>query len=347
MRAGRLAATVMRCWFHPDGLGCRLHALLALPLAWLYGAVVASRRYAYRIGLLSSERVAVPVIVVGNVTAGGTGKTPLTLLLARWLREAGHRPGIISRGYGGGAREAMPVHVDSDVALVGDEPLLMARRAGCPVCIGRARVEAARLLLTLHPEVDVLLADDGLQHYALARDCEIAVVDAARGFGNGRLLPAGPLREPITRLRMVDALVLNGDGDAERVPRLTDKPLFRMTLDGACFVNVRDAGHVVSAAELPAQGLSAVAGIGHPDRFFARLSALGLRFTAHAFPDHHSYQLHDLPSGTVLMTEKDAVKCTRFERDDLWYLAVDANVDAGLNSLLLQRLKANDGPQIA
>ncbi len=347
-RAGRFVAAVTRCWFQAGGLGCRLFTSTVAPLAWLYAFVTAARRWAYRVGLKRVKHLPVPVIVVGNITVGGTGKTPLTLWLAHWLRQAGYSPGIVSRGHGGSARRPMPVRGDSDVALVGDEPLLLARRAQCPVCIGRARVEAARLLLALHPEVDVLLADDGLQHYALARDCEIVVVDGARGFGNGRLLPAGPLREPIARLSTVDALVLNGDGDAVSVlARTTDTPLFRMTLEGARFVNVFDADRVVSAAELPAQRLSAVAGIGHPDRFFARLSALGLKFTAHAFPDHHTYRAHDLPAGTVLMTEKDAVKCAHFGRDDLWYLAVDASVDAGLNRLLLQRLKAIDGPQAA
>ncbi len=347
-RVGRLAAAVTRCWYGFGGFGCRLSSLLALPFAWLHGGVAAARRWAYRAGLRRVERLPVPVIVVGNITVGGTGKTPLTLLLAHWLREAGYRPGIISRGHGGSARRPMPVRADSDVALVGDEPLLLARRAHCPVCIGRARVEAARLLLALHPEVDVLLADDGLQHYALARDCEIVVVDAARGFGNRRLLPAGPLREPVRRLRTVDAVVLNGDGDAASMPAgMTGRPLFRMTLAGTRFVNVRDPGRVIGVAELPAQGLNAIAGIGHPERFFARLSALGLRFAAHAFPDHHVYRAEELPTGTVLMTEKDAVKCARFERDDLWYLAVDASVDAGLNRVVSQRLKAIDGPQAA
>ncbi len=312
------------------------------PLSLLFAALVALRRRLYRLGLLKAARLPVPVIVVGNLTVGGAGKTPLVLALVAWLRQAGYRPGLISRGYGGAAREPMPVSADSDPALVGDEPVLLARRAACPVWIGRARAEAGRRLLARHPQVDVLLADDGLQHLALARDMEIVVVDGRRAFGNGRLLPAGPLREPLSRLAGVDAVVVNG-GSLPDLP----VPTFAMALRGAEFVNLADPARVVDAAHFHGRRLHALAGIGDPARFFERLRELGLDIEAHAFPDHHPYTAADLPAGTLVMTQKDAVKCAAFARPDDWFLSVDAELDAGLNTLLLQVMKARHGSETA
>ena len=310
----------------------------------LFRLLVALRALAHRLGLRPSMRLPVPVIVVGNLTAGGAGKTPLTLALVAWLRAAGYRPGIVSRGYGGNARRAMPVLPDSDPALVGDEPVLLARRAGCPVWIGRKRAEAGRQLLAFHPDVDVLVADDGLQHYALARDLEIAVVDGRRGFGNGWLLPAGPLREPLHRLNRVAAVVLNGEahGDLGLLP-----PVFEMRLVGECFRNLLDPSRTASASELANGPLQAIAGIGHPQRFFDHLAALGLACGVHAFPDHHTFQLGDLPAGRVVMTEKDAVKiiplAQELDLQDCWFLAVDAELGAGLKELILSRLNKDHG----
>lgn len=301
------------------------------------------RSLAYRLGLLHSTRLPVPVIVVGNISVGGTGKTPLTLALVQWLREAGLQPGIISRGHGGSGPEAMAVLPHSDPAQCGDEPVLLARRAACPVWIGRRRVAAGHGLLAAHPQVDVILADDGLQHYALARDMEIAVVDGVRGLGNGWLLPAGPLREGRHRLDRVDAVVVNGPGHSNLPVRA-----FGMQLLGERFSHLARPGQTALAAELADRPLHAVAGIGNPQRFFDHLAALGLRFTPHAFPDHHRFQPGELPRGRVLMTEKDAVKLLAHVREpelaDCWYLTVDAVVEPGLKDLILSRLQEIRSP---
>jgi tetraacyldisaccharide 4'-kinase len=322
-----------------------VHILLAMPSSFLFGLLVGLRRALYRLGILRTERLPVPVIVVGNLSVGGAGKTPLTLTLVEWLRTAGFAPGIISRGYGGKARLPMPVTALSDPALVGDEPVLLARRAACPVWIGRNRPDAGRNLLSAHPEVDVLIADDGLQHLALARDIELVVVDAARGFGNGWLLPAGPLREPLSRLARVDAIVING---REATPLPPAPPHFRMHIAGSRFINLAQTEHEVAAAHFASEqasgALHAIAGIGHPERFFRQLASLGLDATPHAFPDHHAYVASDLPAGCVLMTEKDAVKCAplgkQSARSDLWFLAVDADVEGGLQPLIITLLNA-------
>jgi len=330
-----------RCWYGR----CRYRFLL-LPLSLIFFLLVALRRMAYRAGLFSVQRLPVPVIVVGNLGVGGSGKTPLTLCIVQWLAELGYHPGIISRGYGGRARAPMPVKADSDPALVGDEPVLLARRAACPLWIGRKRAEAGRRLLAFHPEVDVLVADDGLQHYALHRDMEIVVVDGLRGFGNGRLLPAGPLREPLGRLATVDAAVVNG-GNPDDFILLP--PSFAMRLSGATFRNLCEPSRTATAADLAGVGrqLHALAGIGHPQRFFDHLERLGLSVVPHAFPDHHAYAAEDLPTGTLLMTEKDAVKCAAFAPPDAWFLAVDAELEAGLKPLIDHTLKARHGPQAA
>ncbi|MBI5331692.1 MAG: tetraacyldisaccharide 4'-kinase [Betaproteobacteria bacterium] len=331
------------CWYSPRPVCLLLHPLL-IPLSWLFGLIAAARRLAYRHGLLRSERLPVPVIVVGNLGVGGAGKTPLTLWLARTLSEAGYRPGIVSRGYGGAAVAPMPVTASTPPGEAGDEPVLLARRAGCPVWIGRLRAEAGRRLLAAHPEVNVILTDDGLQHYALARDIELAVVDAARGLGNGRLLPAGPLREPTARLARVSAVVCNGGPCA--LPE-SGPPAYAMTLTGDRAVNLVRPERTLALTELVGQPVQAIAGIGHPRRFFDHLTRQGLTLTARAFPDHHPFQPADLPAGTVLMTEKDAVKCAAFAHDDCWFLPVDARVDAGLKDRILLLLKACHGPQTA
>lgn len=338
-----MSQALSRCWYGRCPARYRLPLLLLYPLSLVFRALVGARRLLYRFGGLKSVRLPVPVVVVGNITAGGSGKTPLTLALIDWLRRAGYTPGVISRGYGGSAKTPMPVRADSDPALVGDEPALISRRAGCPVWIGRARAEAGRRLLGHHPEVDVILADDGLQHYALARDVELAVVDGERGFGNGRLLPVGPLREPVSRLRGVDAVVVNGLRQGETYP----VPTFAMRLTGARCVNLAHPDRRVDIELFLGETVHAVAGIGHPERFFASLEAMGLRIERHAFPDHHAFRADDLPVGTVLMTEKDAVKCAAFPREDTWFLAVDAEVEGGLKTLLLNALKERNGPQAA
>jgi len=319
-------------------------ARLLWPASLLYGLIARLRRMLYALRLLHSARMPVPVVVVGNIVAGGSGKTPLVLWIAEHLRAHGLRPGIVSRGHGGSlaAQGAAPVEVGiaSDPTLVGDEPLLLARRGGCPVWVGRERAAACRSLLAAHPECNVLVLDDGLQHYALRRDLEIAVVDA-RGFGNGWLLPAGPLREPVTRLARVDAVVLNAGGGA--APPLPDGAAqsFAMRVSGRELVRLTDGSKTVDVAALGARRVHAVAGIGEPRRFFRHLEALGLEVVAHAFPDHHRYVAADLAFGEdlpVLMTEKDAVKCRGFAQPHFWMLPVRAEPDPAFGEFLIGRL---------
>jgi tetraacyldisaccharide 4'-kinase len=301
------------------------------PLAAAFGAAVFVRRLAFRAGWLRVERLPVPVVVVGNLVAGGTGKTPLVLWLVRALRARGFLPGIVSRGYRGSNRVPQEVSPAGGAERFGDEPILLAERSGAPVWIGRDRAAAGRRLLAARPECDVLVCDDGLQHYALARDFEIAVEDE-RGSGNGLLLPAGPLRESASR--PVDAVVLNG-----APPRAG---AFAMRLEPAGLRRVADPGAAVAIDSLRGKRLHAVAGIGNPRRFFATLEELGLAFTPHAFPDHHAFAARDLDypdCDAVLMTEKDAVKCRRFARDDLLALRVEARVDDRLADSIAARIR--------
>lgn len=320
------------------------HALL-WPLSLLFGLLTALRRRWFTSDRHRS-RLPVPVIVVGNIALGGTGKTPLVLALAAALQTQGLRPGIISRGYGGQALGVQAVHSQSDVNVVGDETLLLARKSQCPVWIGKDRVAAGAALLNQHPEVNVILSDDGLQHYRLARDIEIIVVDAARWFGNGQLLPAGPLREPVSRLKQADAVVINGWLPGAPLKRRE----FTMQLQGDLLYNLRNPALRARPEVFVGQTLHAVAGIGNPQRFFTHLSQLGLRFVAHAFPDHYRFRPQDFAwpdTETVIMTEKDAVKCEDFVGDNVWTLPVTASLDPGVERLVLEKLRSAHGRQIA
>ena len=311
-------------------------AVLLLPVAALFAAVSALRRLAYRCKLLRSEHIDVPIIVVGNITAGGTGKTPLVLWLAQFLTTLDTRPGIISRGYGATRTDARAVPVNGSVADYGDEPCLLAQRAGCPVWVGTDRAATARALRAAHPEVDVIISDDGLQHYRLARDVEIAVIDGTRGLGNGWPLPAGPLREPASRLATVDAVVVNGGDVTGAFPNSV-----AMQLEGDIFRNLLDAQQPVTAAYFQGQQIHAIAGIGNPPRFFAHLQRLGLNCITHAFPDHHAYTVQDLQFAgdhNVVMTEKDAVKCAAFATTRHWALVVNAKPDESLGDTIIARL---------
>ncbi len=316
-----------RIWYgsHP------LSWLLA-PLSWLYCGAVRLRRLGYRSGWPRSRRLAVPVVVVGNLTVGGTGKTPLVLRLVELLRERGWTPGIITRGYGGTARTwPQRVSPGSDPRAVGDEPVLLARRGGCLVVAGPDRVAAGELALS-EGGCDILLSDDGLQHYRLARDLEIAVVDAQRGLGNRRCLPAGPLREPPGRLDSVD-LVLNHGGDKGH----------RMHLVPNAAVNLRDGARLRDLAGFRGEStVTAVAGIGNPGRFFALLRGIGLTIVERPYPDHYPFSAADLadwPPGPVLMTEKDAVKCATFADADHWYVPVRADLDAAFIDAFFSKLE--------
>jgi len=306
-------------------------ALLLLPLSWLFCTLVAVRRVAYRCGWLRGERLPVPVVVVGNITVGGSGKTPLVIWLAQFLRAQGYRPGIISRGYGGlAAQWPQAVDTDSDPRVVGDEPVLIAWRSGCPMAVGPDRVAAGRLLLQQH-DCDIILSDDGMQHYRLVRDVEIAVLDGARRLGNGFCLPAGPLREAPDRLSMVDLQV--GNGAAAEGEHL-------MTLQPQTTLHLRD-GVQMPLESWRGRTVHAVAGIGNPPRFFQMLRDHGITVIEHAFPDHHRYSVTDVQFGDglpVLMTEKDGIKCRAYGDEHLWAVAVTAQLPDDFGRQLLSLL---------
>ncbi len=321
----------MQHWLERVWFGRARGGAWLVPLSWLFGIVVRIRRLAFRRGWLASGHPGRPVVVVGNLTVGGSGKTPLTVWLACALAARGLRVGVASRGYGGTAKGLVAVTADSDPALVGDEPVLIARRSGARVMVGRDRLAAATALA---PDVDVILADDGLQHYRLRRDLEVLVVDGARRHGNGRLLPAGPLREPEARARGVDFVVVNGPGArVGEIPMVVEAGEVVALADGSRGPLAAWSGHTVHA----------LAGIGHPERFFATLCAAGLRVIVHPRPDHAPLAPADLAFGDgvpVLMTEKDAVKCRGFPPDGLAYLEVSARIGAEDGRRLVDRIAA-------
>jgi subfamily B ATP-binding cassette protein MsbA len=338
--AGRVSVSapqaVVSAW-QRDGAFARLLA----PFAALYQITVRRRRFRYLAGRTERWRAPVPVIVVGNITVGGTGKTPFVIWLARWLQARGFQPGIVSRGYGG-KRSTEPLHVtaDSDAADAGDEAPLIAGRTGCPVVVAADRVDAVRALLAVHP-CDIVISDDGLQHYALSRDFEIVLIDGERGFGNGRSLPAGPLREPVSRLGEVDFIVASGRASGCSADEWV------MQIVPRAFVNLHSAQRI-AATEFPAARVHAVAGIGNPHRFFETLRALDIDADTVAFDDHHRFVPGDLrfdDDAPIVMTEKDAMKVRRLNPGDLssncWYLEIDAAMtdpaQAALAQSLLQR----------
>ncbi|EIL92815.1 tetraacyldisaccharide 4'-kinase [Rhodanobacter spathiphylli] len=301
------------------------------PLALLYGAVTRTRSLLFRRGVLRSVRLAAPVVVIGNLSVGGTGKTPLTIAVVEALRERGHRPGVVSRGHGGTQREPLLLGAAPDPARVGDEPCLI-HASGVPVAIGRDRPAAAQLLLDAG--CDVVLADDGLQHYRLARDVEICVIDGVRRFGNRRLLPAGPLREPLTRLQRVDLRVCNGG--------VAEPGEYPMQLHGGDVVALAD-GRRQSLATFRGQRVHAVAAIGNPQRFFDSLRDAGIEVIGHPFADHHAFVPGDLAFGDqlpLLMTDKDAVKCAGFARPDWFRVPVRAQLPLAFFDALTARVEA-------
>lgn len=312
-----------------------LLAMLLLPVAFVFALAVALRRYAYRCGILRSVRLPVAVVVVGNIAVGGAGKTPTVLALVQNLTARGRHPGIVSRGYLGNYAGVLEVQAHASAEFVGDEPLLLKRRAGCPVFVGRDRVAAATALLAAYPACDVVVSDDGLQHYRLQRDVEIAVVDR-RMLANHWMLPAGPFREPVARLAQVSAVVKNGE-----VPiMVSGVPTFDMRLAGVRFAALDDSAQFRAAGDFAGLSLHAVAGIGEPQRFFEHLAALGLDCETHAFPDHHRYSAVDLDfdGDAILTTEKDAVKLHGLSRLPVWVLPVDAQVEPDLATFVMEKL---------
>jgi tetraacyldisaccharide 4'-kinase len=311
-------------------------AWLLWPASLLFGVLVFTRKILFKLRLLKSEHPGIPVIVVGNLVVGGSGKTPLVLWIAEFLKSKGWRPAIVSRGYGASETAPRAATIASEAAEVGDEPIVLSRRSGCPVWVGADRNAVIRTLRAKHEEVDVVILDDGLQHYRLRRDIEIAVMDG-RGLGNGFLLPAGPLREPAWRLRTVDAVVAHG---------LQRKNAFAMTLEGDTLHRMTDSGDRRPASAFAGQRMHAVAGIGDPNRFFLHLVRLGLKPLPHPFPDHHPFTARDLesaaasdPSLPIVMTEKDAVKLRHAARPDWWVLPVTARLDPKFGDWLLGKLK--------
>ena len=315
----------MRHWHRRGAL-----AWLLWPASVVFHIVVVMRRLLYRVRLLKSAHPGLPVIVVGNLVAGGSGKTPLVLWIAEFLKGKGWSPGIVSRGYGARPGPPRAATIASPAAEVGDEPILLARRSGCPVWVGEDRIRVIELLRAQHPEVDVLVLDDGLQHYRLRRDVEIAVVDA-RGFGNGFLLPAGPLREPPSRLKSVGAVVSHG----------SSMKGYWMKLEGDVLHCMTDASDRRPAAAFAGQKAHAVAGIGDPNRFFLHLAGLGMKPLPHPFPDHHPFTPRELDFGDglpVMLTEKDAVKLRHAAQPSWWVLPVTAKLDPAFGGWLLGRL---------
>ena len=329
-------------WIHHAWYGGRGWYRVLLPLSGIYWPFTSLRRALYRARLLRTRRAKVPIIVVGNITAGGTGKTPATVWLANSLAERGFSPGIVSRGYGGSKSDSsMRVDARSDPAVVGDEPVLIALRTGCPVVVDADRGRGAAMLVA--DGADLVIADDGMQHYALARDYEICIVDGTRGLGNGMLLPAGPLREPASRIEGVDQVLINGRLRKDRAAMSTglqNAIEFRLAAAEACRLNGslnrpidRFAGTTVHA----------VAAIGNPDRFFDTLRGHGIQVIEHAYPDHAPLSPEQLDFGDkfdILMTEKDAVKFPRQVSDRFWYVPVDVEVDPVIAAPWLEQIES-------
>ena len=310
-----------------------------LPLSLLFGAVTYCRRWLYRLGLFRSHGITVPVIVVGNIYVGGTGKTPVVIWLVQQLREHGFVPGVISRGHGTHADQAREVRKDTPLAIAGDEPWLISQRSGAPVFVGRRRAAAAEALLAAHPEVNVLIADDGLQHYALRRDVEILLSDE-RGVGNGWLLPAGPLREPASR--RCDFYLVHGGAAPD------GEQSFAMHLQSSGVRGLIDPRRTLSLNELPASTrIAAAAGIGHPERFFQMLKKLGVNLSqTMPLPDHFDFSMNPfvgLDADVILITEKDAVKCIHIEAiasdSRVWVVPVQAVIDGPLSKHLVEKLR--------
>ena len=336
--ASSLESTLTRAWLHRGPLASALW-----PLSILFRLLASLRRGLFRLGVLKSERLPVPVVVVGNIFIGGTGKTPLTIWLAQQLREAGLRPGVISRGHGGAGEQARAVHAQAQAREVGDEPLLIAARAGCPVVVARRRADAGRHLLELHPEVDVLIADDGLQHYALQRDVEVLLFDG-RAVGNGWTLPAGPLREPPSRRR--DVTVVNTPELTPVLAQAVGGRPYQMRLAGDHAERLGDPSQRAALGEFKGRRVLAAAGIGNPGRFFAMLRGAGLAVEELALPDHHDFlddPFRAVEADVILITEKDAVKCRQLENINndprLWVVPVAAQIDPALAAQIVEKCR--------
>jgi tetraacyldisaccharide 4'-kinase len=319
-------------WYQSSSL-----AKCLLPVSWVYKKAIHLRRYAYQREIFTVTKFPVPVWIVGNISVGGTGKTPFVAWLVRWLKTQGYQPGIVSRGYKGKSKHwPRLVTVNSDPQEVGDEAVLLVKKTECPMAVGPDRVAAVSCLLENH-SCNIVISDDGLQHYALSRELELVIVDQKRGFGNGFCLPAGPLREPVSRLNEVNAMIVHGKHSTHP---------YSMQLQGENFLHsVSHPKQTCSFVEFQRKEIHAVAGIGHPQRFFTNLRQQGLTIIEHIFPDHHFYQKKEIDFGKdaiVIMTEKDAVKCQAIADQRHWYFAVETIVSDQLIEYLKRLLKINN-----
>lgn len=307
------------------------------PLSVIYCGIVAIRKALYSLKILKQTKLDVPVIVVGNITVGGTGKTPLVIWVAKYLKENGFTPGVVSRGYMGKAKSwPQQVRPDSDPVIVGDEAILISRQAQCPMAVGPNRVDVAQTLLK-YSNCDIIISDDGLQHYALQRTIEVVVIDGIRRFGNGFCLPAGPLREDVNRIDKADFIVTNG---------IAMPGEFAMRYSGKILVNLHDSESTLNLMELKGKKVHAVSAIGNPKRFFDYLRSQGLDVIEHDFPDHYLYTNNDLifdDGLAVLMTEKDAVKCERYAVQNCWYLPINIEMKKEFGLNLLNKIGERDG----
>jgi len=324
----RITAFVERTWYESHA-GLSLVVWLLLPLTALFYCVSTIRRWAFRKRWLKAQRIALPVIVVGNISVGGTGKTPMVAYLVTLLRNRGYHPAIISRGYGG-SNTRIPARVDahSDPLQVGDEAVLLAARCRCPVVVSRDRVAAANVLVQSH-DCDVIISDDGLQHYRLERDVEIVMLDGERGLGNGLLLPAGPLRESASRLRQASLVVSTG---------VSQWAQYNQQLRLQSAINLKNNNIIKSLEDFCGAAVVAIAGIGNPQRFFSALAQRGLTISGVAFADHQHYHAEDFTpfsQQTILMTEKDAVKCAAFATTNMWYVPVESELNNGFDDQFL------------
>ncbi len=322
-----------KCWYQPDLLENFLVWLL-LPLSWLYCAVAVVRRKIYQLKFKKSYAASVPVVVIGNIVVGGSGKTPLLISLCEFIKKNGFKPGVVSRGYGGKVTGVKQVLENDAARLVGDEPLMICQRTKVPVVVGADRVAAVNHLLE-NNQCDIVLSDDGLQHYRMQRDIEIAVIDSNRGLGNGFCLPAGPLRERVSRLKEVDMVVYNsGSANSESAEAFS----YTLKIIDLCHLS---RGECVELASFMDKPVHAVAGIGNPPRFFTQLRDNGIDVIEHAFSDHHAYTQADFSGwdkDCIIMTEKDAVKCRHLQIPDAWVLCVMADLSKSLELQLNSKI---------
>ncbi|VAW97042.1 Tetraacyldisaccharide 4'-kinase [hydrothermal vent metagenome] len=322
---------LQQSWYDKSGLTLALR-----PLSWLFILISVTRRYLYSVGIKKATQLSVPTIIVGNLTVGGTGKTPLVIWLANYLKELGYKPGILSRGYGGMAHSwPQQVRPDADPYIVGDEAVVISRRTQCPMAVGPDRVAAGEALLK-YSDCDIVISDDGLQHYPLKRNIEILVIDGIRRFGNGYCLPAGPLRECVSRKEEVDCKVTNG---------VAAQGEYAMSYTGLTIVNLITE-ETRPLSEIVEHSIKAVAGIGNPDRFFNFLRSHGLRLETKAFPDHYLFQEDSIVADddtVVLMTEKDAVKCQRFAKPNWWYVPVNVTLPKEFGLEIINLLEKSHG----